>query len=173
MPFARLDHAADKRREFAAAWAAYVQTKPWIRPMVFEISVSVDHPAPPAMALAFGDWLAALRGCLDNGLYSWAAAVSDRNPTARCRQAAVSRRRRRNGLPQAGETAEKPPRGGHRQLGTGPALPVAGGTAQQLVVLAARTGPHRPSPQPAHRGRSDRFPPGPSRATERHHRQIR
>lgn len=59
MPFARLDHAADKRRESAAAWAAYVQTKPWttdlveVRPMVFEISVSVDHPAPPAMALAF------------------------------------------------------------------------------------------------------------------------
>jgi hypothetical protein len=32
------------------------------------------------MALAFSDWLAALRAALDNGLYAWAVAATGQNP---------------------------------------------------------------------------------------------
>ncbi len=46
----------------------------------FEIIVRTFEPAPPSIALAFSDWLAALRAALENGLYAWAVAATGQNP---------------------------------------------------------------------------------------------
>jgi len=86
MAFARLDHAAAKQVDFAKAWEAYADTHPWnvnlvdIDGQMFELVVSVSLPAPPALALAFSDWLSSLRAALDNGLYAWAAEISGCDP---------------------------------------------------------------------------------------------
>jgi hypothetical protein len=86
LAFARLDRAESRRSEFAASWASYIDGHPWgaelvaVAPDMFEIIVRVHGPAPSSMALAFSDWLAALRAVLDNGLYAWAAAATGQNP---------------------------------------------------------------------------------------------
>jgi hypothetical protein len=86
LAFARLDRAESRRREFAASWASYIGAHPWnaelvaVSAVTFEIVVKTHEPAPASMALAFSDWLAALRAALDNGLYALAAAVTGQNP---------------------------------------------------------------------------------------------
>jgi hypothetical protein len=86
LAFARLDRAESRRSEFAASWASYTDGHPWNAELVavaddtFEIIVKVHEPAPSSMALAFSDWLAALRAALDNGLYAWSAAATGQNP---------------------------------------------------------------------------------------------
>jgi hypothetical protein len=86
LAFARLDRATTRRKEFADAWASYIESHPWdaelspVGDSTFEIIVRTYEPAPPSMSLAFSDWLAALRAALDNGLYAWVAAVTGQNP---------------------------------------------------------------------------------------------
>lgn len=86
LAFARLDRAESRRSEFAASWASYIDGHPWDAELVtvnadtFEIIVKGREPAPSSLALAFSDWLAALRAALDNGLYAWAAAITGQNP---------------------------------------------------------------------------------------------
>jgi hypothetical protein len=86
LAFARLDHAEAKRSEFATAWSGYIGNHPWeaalnkVSDRTFEMVVRVCEPTPPSLSLAFSDWLAALRACLDNGLYAWAVAISGQNP---------------------------------------------------------------------------------------------
>lgn len=84
--FARLDHAAAKQVDFASAWSSYAGAHPWDVNLVdvggrtFEMVVSVSSAAPPALSLAFSDWLSSLRAALDNGLYAWAAEISGCDP---------------------------------------------------------------------------------------------
>jgi hypothetical protein len=85
MAFARIDHAGAKREDFAGAWSRYINAHPWdtklqlVAERTFEITVHVREAAPATLSLAFSDWLAALRGSVDNGLYAFAASVSGQN----------------------------------------------------------------------------------------------
>lgn len=84
--FAKLDHATLRRAEFAGIWADYVSRHPWeprLRqgsPGRFEVVLVVQDPAPAALSLVFSEWLAAIRGALDNGLYALAIALSGQDP---------------------------------------------------------------------------------------------
>lgn len=82
LAFARHERAATKRRDFAECWATYISDQPWdfdvrnIDSCTLEILAVTREPAPIELALIFSEWLAALRGALDNALY----ALSGQNP---------------------------------------------------------------------------------------------
>lgn len=89
LAFARHDRAKAKRREFAECWANYISVHPWdidvrnVDPRTLEILAVMREPAPVELALIFSEWLAALRGALDNALYALAATTSGQNPPPR------------------------------------------------------------------------------------------
>lgn len=84
--FARLDRAERSFAEFGAEWDAYANAHPWrtyvceIDDRIYEIRAEATQAAPPALSLAFSDWLSSLRAALDNGLYAWAAQLSGQDP---------------------------------------------------------------------------------------------
>ncbi|NUT72732.1 hypothetical protein [Pseudarthrobacter sp. C4D7] len=84
--FARLNHAASKRREFGESWKQYISNHPWdidvrnLTPTTFEILAVTREQAPVQLSLAFSDWLATVRAALDNGLYAWVASATGQNP---------------------------------------------------------------------------------------------
>lgn len=86
LAFARIDRAESKRREFSKAWADYISVHPWdvdvrkVAPRTFEILAVMGEPAPIELSMIFSEWLASLRAALDNGLYAWVAAATERNP---------------------------------------------------------------------------------------------
>lgn len=86
LAFARLERASSKRVEFGTEWADYIAEHPWdidlsvISDTEFEFFAIQRSPAPAALSLIFGEWLATIRSSLDNGLYAWVAAVTKQNP---------------------------------------------------------------------------------------------
>lgn len=86
LAFARLDRAAERRREFSQTWGQYIDTHPWdvdlraVEPTTFEILAVMREPAPLDLSMIFSEWLAALRAALDNGFYAWVAAATGQNP---------------------------------------------------------------------------------------------